>query len=130
MLPDGSCIQKNRGIPSGSQFTQLIGSICNMLIVRYLISTRDIMINQERYLGDDSLILINNVALSRLRFNSLVYEAEKLFNMEINRSKIRITEKTGDIKFLGYECQGYVLQREYDRWFRSAIFPESRIRNR
>lgn len=33
ILYDGSVFEKHRGIPSGSQFTQAIGSICNALVI-------------------------------------------------------------------------------------------------
>ena len=39
MLPDGSVNMKHRGIPSGSNFTQVVGSMCNYLVIAtYLIS--------------------------------------------------------------------------------------------
>jgi len=32
MLPDGSVYRKGQGIPSGSKFTSIIGSLCNMIM--------------------------------------------------------------------------------------------------
>lgn len=74
ILYDGSVKTKHRGIPSGSHFTQLVGSMCNMLIIlTYLASKSDLgsipeMVNylhsrfpiQERecgmyVMGDDNL---------------------------------------------------------------------------
>nr|QDH87090.1 MAG: RNA-dependent RNA polymerase [Partitiviridae sp.] len=34
VLPDASIYQKHRGIPSGSPFTSIVGSICNLLILK------------------------------------------------------------------------------------------------
>lgn len=85
ILPDGSLIQKHKGIPSGSNFTQIIGTMCNMImLLTYLASLcrgskddkkawihRQIFVpygtvNGERddlsclFLGDDSLVFTQN----------------------------------------------------------------------
>lgn len=54
MLGDGTVFLKNHGIPSGSAFTQLIGSIVNILSTRTLLRLQQISAMKDRYLGDDS----------------------------------------------------------------------------
>lgn len=42
LLPGGEIVQKHRGVPSGSYLTQLVGSMCNaLMILTYLCSTVD-----------------------------------------------------------------------------------------
>lgn len=56
----GSVRQKHRGIPSGSCFTSIIGTICNMIISYYTSYLADFTIDQHtsKWLGDDSRINI------------------------------------------------------------------------
>lgn len=58
MLPDGRMVRKQSGIPSGSYFTSLVGSIANAIAQNYMMSVMNMTIQEEHYLGDDSLIMI------------------------------------------------------------------------
>lgn len=54
-MPGGYMLVKNRGVPSGSFLTQLIGTICNMLVTNYLLTATSLShdIDKSKYLGDD-----------------------------------------------------------------------------
>jgi len=60
MLPDGRLVRKRSGIPSGSYFTSLVGSLANAIICNYLMNVMDMKIQKQHYLGDDSLIFLSN----------------------------------------------------------------------
>lgn len=36
MLPDGTVLRKDQGVPSGSYFTQIVGSLANLILIRTL----------------------------------------------------------------------------------------------
>jgi hypothetical protein len=53
---------KHRGIPSGSSLTQIIGSICNLLLLNYCTSYSGFTEIKKCYvLGDDSLLFLSEV---------------------------------------------------------------------
>lgn len=127
MLPDGTCVLKDHGIPSGSMFTQLIGSFVNMIANQFIFNLLDIKVLQSRFLGDDSLIIIPKESASRFNVKKVVWIAKTYLNLTINQKKIRVQRTTGEIKFLGYNMKGYRLFRDELEYFRAALYPESRI---
>lgn len=60
MLPDGRMVRKTHGIPSGSYFTSLVGSLANAVICEFLMNIMNIRIDDSRFLGDDSCLFIHN----------------------------------------------------------------------
>jgi hypothetical protein len=95
MMPDGKVFIKRTGIPSGSRFTALIGSIVNWVLIRAMTKG---MARQLHTVGDDSLFAIS----ASQRDISLMLNEWKAFaaalGMTINSDK---TEIGGDVKFLG-----------------------------
>jgi len=58
ILPDGSMWRVHRGVPSGSAFTSLVDSICNLIILQYIWIRKaghPLSWNEVCVLGDDSV---------------------------------------------------------------------------
>lgn len=62
LMPDGNIYTgRVRGIPSGSWFTQLIGSMCNYFLIHYISYVVGEGIERAVVLGDDSVIGMNRM---------------------------------------------------------------------
>ena len=118
--PDGHTYWIHKGIPSGSYFTSMAGSIINRLRIGYLWR---LMFNREPKLcytqGDDSLIgddeLIQPERLAEL--------AAPL-NWNINPNKTEYSRTPEFISFLGRTSRGGFNTRELEKCLRLLIFPE------
>lgn len=120
-LSDGTRYMKHGGIPSGSCFTNVIDSIINALVMRYLIYdiTGSLPIF-DVYLGDDSLLLIKD-PIDLEAFASLAYEQ---FSMLFNATKSYQTTNDLNIHFLGYfNIHGFPY-KPIDSIIISSIYPE------
>lgn len=69
MLPDGRMVRKDHGIPSGSYFTSLVGSLSNAVICNYLMNIMGMEIKKQHYLGDDSLIFLHEKHFSSFNYD-------------------------------------------------------------
>jgi hypothetical protein len=94
-MPDGKTYVKHTGIPSGSRFTAIIGSIVNWVLIRAMTGGEA---RQLHTVGDDSLFALNaSPDLIRSRMGEWSKFAEEL-GMVINTDK---TEVGDSVKFLG-----------------------------
>nr|QFR15908.1 nonstructural protein [Spodoptera exempta insect virus 1] len=95
---NGERYRKNRGVASGSYFTQLIDSIVNWIVTQYSVRKQGVSILDHLVLGDDSLIATDRP----VHIPSLVNYA-KQFGMHINEDKTQQVSSIQEIKFLGYQ---------------------------
>jgi len=131
MLPNGVTFEKNFGIPSGSAFTQIVGSICNYIAINTLFKLQKINIESIKVLGDDSNIRILRSDYPKLCLKTLSFDAKKYFGMELNPDKVNIILSKNDLKrkFLGYQVQGFKFIRSDFEWFKMLLYPERDINN-
>jgi len=109
ITPDGSVFQKHKGIPSGSSFTSLVGSVTNLLLLNYVwIRATGAALKSDRVLiqGDDSIIASN----TRIDLGELArYAAELGFTLSVEKSGVSDSHREvtgpfdGTVHFLGHQ---------------------------
>jgi hypothetical protein len=103
--------RRRKGIPSGSYFTSIIGTICNQLLMRYLLLDK-----QQHwrgcFLGDDSVIGLSGTVNTK----AMIQEAKDSFGMDLDISSLNYNKQ---VRFLahdwsngrGFRPMGETLQR-------------------
>lgn len=122
ILPDGSTFVKHKGIPSGSQGTQLIGTIANMAIVQYLVHDQNIEAVDLMCLGDDSFFRITSEQYPNLqRMAALAYTH---FGMHLHPDKCVVNPPYTLMQFLGYTGQwGFAVVEQQKFEFKQRFLP-------
>jgi len=88
ITPDGTVFQKHRGIPSGSAFTSIVGSVLNLLLVNYvwIRATGSAMKSDRALIQGDDVIFASD---SRLELGKLAsYAAELGFIVSAEKSSV------------------------------------------
>nr|UDL14379.1 MAG: putative RNA-dependent RNA polymerase [Partitiviridae sp.] len=134
----GHVYEKRRGIPSGSGFTQIIGSIVNMIMCVYAS-----LMTQGRYplkpefscwLGDDSLLFFDE-GLCKEEFNDIYLPYFEDFGMEVSKEKSHylvnipqtLWRSPKVIRFLGREIDYISLEYrlDFERFSAQVVWPET-----
>lgn len=118
--PDGYIYESHKGIPSGSYYTSLIGSIINYLRINYLwrLITGHAPI-QCYTLGDDSLSG-DDIYVDPRRIGE---EAHQL-GWHFNPDKTEYSTVPESITFLGRTYTGGLNKRDLTRCLRLLVYPE------
>jgi len=120
LTPDGELWLKSGGIPSGSYFTSLVGSIVNALVLNYTwIKLCGKPPHYLRVFGDDSVICHRGT----LDMCDLVSCCSEM-GLTVNAEKSTITNGAAGIKFLGFEIRGLRPYKPLSEWMQSLCFPE------
>jgi len=123
MLPDGSVYTKSHGIPSGSFFTQAIGTIVNFLCVRTLDFFFQWGGKRFKFLGDDSSFLVP-FGKPKVQPFKIAEVAKEAFGLTLKPEKLRVAARQHERKFLGYQMQGYRYVRDSKEWLLLALHAE------
>jgi len=123
MLPNGKVVQKLHGIPSGSFFTQAVGSIVNYIMVQTLVHHNKWVIADLKVLGDDSCFKVVS-PLGTINKHKLAEQAKECFGAILHPEKVKIARKQMDRTFLGYKMHGYRYVRDTYDWFKMVLYPE------
>lgn len=118
-LCNGERYEKRVGLASGSYFTQLVGGICNYLLLKYASIKNNVQIVDVRVLGDDSIIGTNK----HLSIHDIAQVLEPL-GMEVNTEKSSASNYISTIKFLGYQINDGKPSRDRDRAIAGLVYPE------
>nr|WOC35638.1 RNA-dependent RNA polymerase [Mercurialis partitivirus 1] len=123
--PDGNIYFAHKGIPSGSYYTSLVGSIVNRLRIEYLyrsIEGRGPKICHT--LGDDSLVGDDSLIVPT-RFASIANEIGWFFNP----NKTEYSRVPEEVTFLGRSYRGGLNVRDLKRCLRLLVYPEYPVLN-
>lgn len=124
-LPTGERFRKTGGVPSGSVFTNIIDTIVNCIVMRYLLyDTTGSLPVADMYLGDDSFI----IAKGNVDLDLIAEVAKEKFSMIVHPDKSYVTTNPKNIQFLGYFNSSGLPFKGQDFLLASFIFPERRVR--
>nr|APG78218.1 RdRp [Hubei partiti-like virus 48] len=118
-LPSGRVLKKKQGVPSGSYFTSLIDSVCNSIVIHYLLAETSYARDHLWVLGDDCLVELS----SSVNVSEMANVAEQVFGFTLNIDK---TEKGDNVSFLGYKMspEGYP-KASFDKLLAQLLLPAS-----
>nr|APG78330.1 RdRp [Hubei partiti-like virus 45] len=119
-LANGDRWQKSSGIASGSYFTQLIGSVCNYILLRWFCYEAGVTVDGILVFGDDSL-LATRTPIDLDVFASM---AEKV-GMHINLEKSGVSQFLDRLRFLGFYVNHGMPLKPRNEWLASLYFPEN-----
>lgn len=120
-LSNGERWIKHGGVPSGSCFTNLIDTIINAIVMRYLIYQQTgFLPKSDVYLGDDSFA----ITAEAINLDALSEAAQNEFSMNFSPDKSYQTNIRENVHFLGYFNICGNPYKPLDTTIVSAIYPE------
>lgn len=126
-LSNGERFIKHGGVPSGTCFTNLIDSMVNAIVMRYLVyeMTGRLPV-ADMVFGDDSVVVLRT-PIDMTIFKELAY---KNFSMVFNDEKSHLTTNLDNVHFLGFYNDQGKPNRGPDVLIASAIYPERTVQSK
>lgn len=118
-LCTGEVYAKKAGVPSGSYFTQLIDSIVNWMVLKYVEITTSNHFCYIRVFGDDSVI----AACRRVDIDAVAAVVNGI-GMEISTKKSFVTTDVNEVEFLGFKIENGFPRRPFSKWMAHLYWPE------
>lgn len=120
--PDGRLIHADDGNPSGSMWTQIIGTLCNYVMIRAYMISRKINCKGMTIMGDDNLISTKQ----RINRSDLSRYLETMFGVEVNPKKCSDDSEMKYPEFLSTVWKPQGRWRSPQTLLLKLMFPERR----
>nr|UCD53714.1 MAG: RNA-dependent RNA polymerase [Partitiviridae sp.] len=110
---------KKAGLASGSYFTQLVGSICNHILLTYVVLKNEVMLRDILVFGDDSIIGVDE----RLTPDDVQVTLAPL-GLVVNVAKSGYSTNISNLTFLGYQINDGFPKKAREKAIASLVWPE------
>lgn len=126
-MSNGERYVKHCGVPSGSCFTNIIDSIVNAIVMRYLCyEMTGYFPLADIYLGDDSVLVLPD----KIDLTVLSEYAKEQFGMVFNADKSSQVMDRNLVHFLGYYNNNGIPYKPIDTIVASTIYPEHTVNDK
>jgi len=121
VMPDSFLYTRRRkGIPSGSFFTSIIGSIANMIAIHFLAYLQGLNVIGIHVYGDDSRVgFTGNIDVKRLE-----QDGSRCFGMKLNLEKLSYGGPNVSPRYLGHDWYRGRIRRPVVETAQRIIYPE------
>lgn len=120
-LCDKGLVHSDRGVPSGSMFTQLIDTIVNLIMIRTYMNAKKIWRFRCLAMGDDNIIFYGGATLDLEDISSYL---KKNFDVIVNAEKSTSGDRFSDPQFLSMHWTNEGAWRHPNILISKLLYPE------